>query len=104
MTRPPMNDDSPLAAIAGRSPSCSPPAKGQRRKPRATAEDAILGARIRTHRLAAGRSQEWLAVRIGVTFQQVQKYERGIDRVSALRLATIAWALEVPVAELLKDF
>jgi transcriptional regulator with XRE-family HTH domain len=61
--------------------------------------DAMLGARIRMLRADRGISQSALAERIGVSFQQVQKYERGIDRVGAIRLARIASALDVSVAE-----
>ena len=48
--------------------------------------DSYVGARIRTHRQMLGMSQERLAEQIGVTFQQVQKYERGINRIGASRL------------------
>ena len=61
--------------------------------------DAMLGARIRMLRDNRGVSQSALAERIGVSSQQVQKYERGINRVGAPRLARIASALDVPVAD-----
>ena len=60
--------------------------------------DVEVGRRIRTHRLAKGVSQTTLAEAIGITFQQVQKYERGVNRVSPSRLQSIASFLEVPVA------
>lgn len=60
--------------------------------------DVAVGARIRLRRKALGISQSKLADAIGVTFQQVQKYERGANRVSASTLAKIAKALDTPVA------
>jgi transcriptional regulator with XRE-family HTH domain len=62
--------------------------------------DAMVGARIRTLRVDRGMSQNMLAERIGVTFQQVQKYERGAHRVGASRLSQIASVLGVSVGEL----
>jgi transcriptional regulator with XRE-family HTH domain len=59
--------------------------------------DVEVGQRIRIQRLAAGLSQSELAERIGVTFQQVQKYEKGTNRVGAGRLTRIARVLNVPV-------
>jgi transcriptional regulator with XRE-family HTH domain len=61
--------------------------------------DALVGARIRMLRVNRGVSQTVLAERIGVTFQQVQKYERGANRVGASRLAQIASVLDVSVGE-----
>jgi transcriptional regulator with XRE-family HTH domain len=61
--------------------------------------DAMVGARIRMLRVDRGISQTALAARIGVTFQQVQKYEQGVGRVGASRLALIASALDVSVGE-----
>jgi transcriptional regulator with XRE-family HTH domain len=59
--------------------------------------DAMVGARIRMLRVNRGVSQTILAERIGVTFQQVEKYERGANRVGASRLAQIASVLDVSV-------
>jgi transcriptional regulator with XRE-family HTH domain len=64
---------------------------------RATATDVAVGQRIRAFRKAAGISQTELADQIGVTFQQVQKYENGHNRVGAGRLTHIANALELPI-------
>jgi transcriptional regulator with XRE-family HTH domain len=66
---------------------------------KSAALDAMVGARIRMLRANRGISQTALAARIGVTFQQVQKYERGAGRVGASRLARIASALDVSVGE-----
>ncbi len=64
----------------------------------AGAADRKLGERVRARRLEIGMSQERMAELVGVTFQQVQKYERGINRIAASRLLDIARALEWPVA------
>lgn len=60
--------------------------------------DAHVGSRIRTRRKLRGLGQVALAQRIGVTFQQIQKYEMGANRVSASKLYDIARALQTPVA------
>lgn len=61
--------------------------------------DISVGARIRLVRKMRGRSQQGLAEAIGVTFQQVQKYESGANRVSASMLTRIAVDLGVPITE-----
>jgi transcriptional regulator with XRE-family HTH domain len=72
------------------------------RKPEGNADpvDIAVGARIRLMRKLRGLSQQALAEAAGVTFQQIQKYERGANRVSASMLSRIAGALETPVAEM----
>ena len=65
--------------------------------------DAMVGARIRMLRVNRGMSQTMLAERIGVTFQQVQKYEQGANRVGASRLSQIASVLGVSVGELFES-
>src|SRR5882757_43842 len=64
----------------------------------ANAVDVHVGLRIRAARLAAGLSQERLGNELGVTFQQVQKYEKGSNRVGASRLSDAARILSVPVS------
>jgi transcriptional regulator with XRE-family HTH domain len=64
--------------------------------------DQIIGQNIRANRLAQGLSQAALGDRIGVTFQQVQKYETGTNRVGGSRLIQIAKALNVPAPALLE--
>lgn len=59
--------------------------------------DKKLGERVRARRLEIGMSQETLADELGVTFQQVQKYERGVNRIAASRLVEISGALEAPI-------
>jgi transcriptional regulator with XRE-family HTH domain len=60
--------------------------------------DRHVGLRLRMRRKELGVSQERLAEVIGLTFQQVQKYERAANRISASKLWEVAQALEVPVA------
>lgn len=60
--------------------------------------DVEVGARIKLKRKLIGMSQQSLAGKLGVTFQQVQKYEKGANRVGASRLSQIATALDVPMS------
>jgi transcriptional regulator with XRE-family HTH domain len=64
--------------------------------------DIAVGARVRTARVARGLSQAALAEQLGLTFQQVQKYERGANRISASKLVEIAQTLELAPAEFLQ--
>jgi transcriptional regulator with XRE-family HTH domain len=64
----------------------------------ANAVDRRLGQRVRTRRLEIGMSQERLAEVLGVTFQQVQKYEKGVNRIAASRLFDISSALDMSIA------
>jgi transcriptional regulator with XRE-family HTH domain len=61
------------------------------------ATDIHVGRRMRMRRLMLQMSQEVFAAELGVTFQQVQKYEKGVNRVSASRLQQAAYILQVPV-------
>ncbi len=65
--------------------------------------DIQVGARIRAFREAAGISQHHLGKDIGITFQQVQKYETGANRVSASKLYLIARRLGVSIAEIIGE-
>jgi transcriptional regulator with XRE-family HTH domain len=60
--------------------------------------DVHVGARVRTRRLLIGMNQETLARALGLTFQQIQKYEGGANRISASRLSQIADVLDVPIS------
>lgn len=60
--------------------------------------DAHVGQRIRHRRWLVGMTQQQLAEKVGIKFQQIQKYETGANRVSASRLWDIANTLDVPVA------
>jgi transcriptional regulator with XRE-family HTH domain len=73
------------------------------KKRRPTSADIQVGETIRAHRLLAGMSQGDLASKIGVSFQQVQKYEKGTNRVGAGRLPQIAEIFGVSVGALFKD-
>ena len=60
--------------------------------------DKHVGSRVRMRRLMVSMSQEKLADQLGITFQQVQKYEKGTNRISASRLQQLCNILEVPVS------
>ncbi len=60
--------------------------------------DRQLGSRLRMRRLELGLSQERLGDLLGITFQQVQKYEKGLNRIAASRLFEIAAVLDISVA------
>ena len=59
--------------------------------------DVHVGSRVRLRRMMLGMSQEKLGERMNLTFQQIQKYERGINRIGASRLFDLARILQVPV-------
>jgi transcriptional regulator with XRE-family HTH domain len=63
-----------------------------------TETDIVVGTRIRIRRKQLGMTQTSLADRLGITFQQVQKYEKGANRVGASRLADVAQVLEIPIS------
>ena len=65
--------------------------------------DIHVGARVRLRRSLMGMSQEKLGEAIGLTFQQVQKYERGANRIGASRLFDLAQVLDVPVSFFFDD-
>ena len=65
--------------------------------------DIHVGGRIRLRRTMMGMSQEKLGEQLGITFQQVQKYEKGTNRVGASRLQNIAAILGVPVSFFFED-
>lgn len=65
--------------------------------------DIHVGTRIRLRRTMIGMSQEKLGEALGITFQQVQKYEKGTNRVGASRLQNIAAILNVPVSFFFED-
>lgn len=73
----------------------------QKKKPNPI--DVHVGTRIRLRRNMIGMSQEKLGDRLGITFQQIQKYEKGTNRVGASRLQSIASHLEVPVSFFFDD-
>jgi transcriptional regulator with XRE-family HTH domain len=60
--------------------------------------DKHVGSRVRMRRMMINMSQEKLGERLGITFQQIQKYEKGTNRIGASRLQQIAVVLGVPVS------
>ena len=88
----------PRAAGAQDSKRASPQPARPAGKKRTTEVDRVIGAKLRLRRGELGITQTQLANAIGVTFQQVQKYEQGTNRIGGSRLAGIAKALEVPVS------
>lgn len=65
--------------------------------------DVHVGSRLKLRRSMLGMTQEKLGEQLGVTFQQVQKYEKGANRIGASRLQEIARILEVPVSFFFED-
>ena len=59
--------------------------------------DIHVGGRVRLRRMLVGLSQEKLGVSMGLTFQQIQKYEKGVNRIGASRLHRLSQVLDVPV-------
>lgn len=74
----------------------SPTTEDALRQREANKVDEHVGGRMRKRRLQLGMSQERLAELLGVTFQQVQKYEKGVNRIAASRLYKAGHALDVP--------
>jgi transcriptional regulator with XRE-family HTH domain len=66
--------------------------------------DVHVGRRLRLRRTILGMSQESIGTAIGVTFQQVQKYERGVNRMGSSRLFEFSKILSVPVAYFFEEF
>lgn len=65
--------------------------------------DAEVGIRVRNHRKAKDMSQEKLGEHVGVSFQQIQKYEKGTNRIAVSMLYELSRALEVPMTTLLPE-
>ena len=65
--------------------------------------DVHVGSRVRLRRMMIGMSQEKLGEKLGLTFQQVQKYEKGTNRIGASRLHRMAEILDVPVQFFFED-
>ncbi|WP_437871496.1 helix-turn-helix domain-containing protein [Methylorubrum extorquens] len=70
---------------------------------RPTEQDRLVGQRIKMLRKSKGISQTALGSALGVTFQQIQKYENGVNRVGASRLSEVGRALEVPVSTFFEE-
>ena len=78
-------------------------AVGSERESRPSPIDVHVGTRIRLRRTLMGMSQERLGEALGLTFQQVQKYERGVNRVGASRLFDLSRVLDVPISFFFDD-
>ena len=91
---------SPTASIEDTSPKSAP---SHGRNSRSRAFDQELGARVRAARIRLGMNQTALGAAIQVSFQQIQKYESGRDRISAATLLRIADVLKAPVAAFFDD-
>jgi transcriptional regulator with XRE-family HTH domain len=87
-----------MAAAAARHDTAGQP------RPRAQDVDRYIGARLRERRMMLGLGQQQTAELIGVTYQQVHKYEKGINRIAAGRLCRIAQALGVEVRYFFEGF
>jgi len=72
----------------------------EKRPKRPSPVDIAVGRNVRIWRMARGRSQAQLAGRLGVTFQQLQKYEVGANRIGTGRLVKVAAVLRVPITAL----
>lgn len=83
----------------------APDGHGERseRESRPSPIDVHVGSRIRLRRTLLGMSQERLGEALGLTFQQVQKYERGVNRVGASRLFDLSRVLDVPISFFFDD-
>ncbi len=86
-------------ASAAAGPATGTPDKEGRASP----IDVHVGGRIRLRRTLMGMSQERLGEALGLTFQQVQKYERGVNRVGASRLFDLSRVLDVPISFFFDD-
>lgn len=80
-----------------RKPERDPVRGEERNSRRPNPMDAHVGSRVRIRRMLLGMSQEKLGEQLGLTFQQVQKYEKGVNRVGASRLYELSKVLGVPV-------
>ncbi len=65
---------------------------------RPNSTDVYVGGKVRMRRKMLGMSQEKLGEQLGITFQQVQKYEKGANRIGASRLQAISQILEMPIS------
>lgn len=81
----------------------APEGQPAERESRPSPIDVHVGSRVRLRRTLLGMSQERLGDQLGLTFQQVQKYERGVNRVGASRLFDLARVLDVPISFFFDD-
>lgn len=95
-----------ISAISTKPNTPSPPRRGRRRVTSSEGPDPIdihVGARMRLRRTLLGLTQGGLGKALGLTFQQIQKYERGSNRIAASTLHRLAHVLDVPVSFFFDD-
>lgn len=92
-----------IAKQAEKTSSRRPSSRGRTASGKPNPIDVHVGARVRLRRTLLGMSQEKLGEALGLTFQQVQKYERGANRVGASRLFDLSRVLDVPVSFFFDD-
>lgn len=80
------------------------PATPKKKKGGPSPIDVHVGSRVRLRRMILGMSQEALGKALGLTFQQVQKYEKGVNRVGASRLFELSKLLDVPIQFFYDDY
>ncbi|MFN6954965.1 MAG: helix-turn-helix domain-containing protein [Acetobacteraceae bacterium] len=80
-----------------------PPAEVSEKEHRPSPIDVHVGSRVRLRRTLLGMSQEKLGEALGLTFQQIQKYERGVNRIGASRLFDLSRVLDVPIGFFFDD-
>ncbi len=96
--------DGNVMTVSGEMPMPrAEPAAGSEKESRPSPIDVHVGTRIRLRRTLLGMSQERLGEALGLTFQQVQKYERGVNRVGASRLFDLSRVLDVPISFFFDD-
>ena len=93
--------DDPLSRLT--AGPADPLSERAERESRPSPIDVHVGSRIRLRRTLLGMSQERLGEALGLTFQQVQKYERGVNRVGASRLFDLSRVLDVPISFFFDD-
>lgn len=98
-----MNHLAAKTAKAKRAPGKRPFSRGRLASGQPNPIDTHVGARVRLRRTLLGMSQEKLGEAIGTTFQQVQKYEKGANRIGCSRLYDLARVLDVPLAYFFDD-
>lgn len=86
-----------MASVPRTKQEKSPAKSEPKKKGRAGSLDEHIGTRLRQRRALLGMTQEKLAEAVGITFQQVQKYENGANRISAGRLFEFSTILDIPV-------
>src|SRR5271165_2241955 len=85
-----------MATTAASARRIDPPEMASKKQPNPI--DIHVGSRVRLRRMMLGMSQEKLGENLGITFQQIQKYEKGTNRIGASRLQHIARVLSMPVS------